>query len=141
MSKSLSLLILISISLSGCGGGGDGPSRASVEGQVTFSGEPVQSGFIQFIPQQGDEGAPVKLTIKDGKYDTSSDPLDNRGIPLATCRVEITATRDTGKQIKNMMGEMEPESEQYIPAKYNTDSELQTEITSDTDEVNYELVP
>ncbi len=141
MTKPLSLLMLLSITLSGCGGSGDGPKRASVEGQVTFSGEPVQSGFIQFIPQQGDDGAPVKLTIKDGKYATSSDPLDDRGIPLANCRVEITATRDTGKQVKNMMGEMEPEFEQYIPEKYNTDSELQTEIKSDTHEVNYELVP
>ncbi len=46
-------------------------------------------------------------------------------------RVEITASRPTGKQFRDLVGNMVTLEEQYIPAKYNTESKLEAEIGDD----------
>lgn len=50
----------------------DGPARYRVSGTVTFRGEPVPVGVIQFTPDssQGNNGPPGFADIKDGKFDT-----------------------------------------------------------------------
>ena len=70
------LLVLISFftSLSlavGCGE--SGPGRYDVSGTITYQGEPIPAGAIQFTPDssQGNEGAAGFATIKDGKFDTA----------------------------------------------------------------------
>ncbi len=137
-------IAMVALTLSllvGCGGSSDGIKRADVSGTVTFEGTPVERGFIQFVPVPGVEGAPVKLTIENGEYSSSSDPVDSRGIPVGENRVEITASRSTGKQIKNEMGEMEDEIEWYIPEKYNTNSELTMEIAPGDNPRDFTLTP
>ena len=47
----------------GCGGSG----LSTVEGKVTFEGEPVEEGSIVFEPKDG-VGRAVGGIIKDGKY-------------------------------------------------------------------------
>lgn len=123
--------------LAGCGGSGD-VTRGDVVGTVTFNGEPVGEGFIQFIPVPGVEGAPVKLWIRDGKFDSTSDEIDNRGIPVGMNRVEIIGRKATGKQIK-VMGELEDEVIQFIPARYNEESELQLDVPAKKITHNFEL--
>lgn len=133
-------IVLISL-ISGCGGGDGGPPRATIQGSVTFDGEPVEAGFIEFIPVVGVNAAPVKLTIASGAYNSATDPLDNRGVPIGNHKVVITSWKETGKEIKNVMGEMEQEVLQFIPEKYNTNSELKAEVTAQTSELNFELSP
>lgn len=52
-------------SVVGCGGG----SGSSLEGAVTYNGEPVQSGSISFMPVGG-VGTPFGAKIVDGRYET-----------------------------------------------------------------------
>lgn len=52
----------------GCGGGGDKP--IAVTGKVTFKGEPVTEGTVQFVDDATGRGAEVELK-PDGGYETS----------------------------------------------------------------------
>lgn len=136
----ISLGLMIAL-LGGCGGGGDEIDRSVVSGLVTFDGVPVKEGIITFIPTDGAAGAPVQLTIQDGNYNSAQDTLDDRGVVVGLNEVQILATKKTGKQIKNPMNEMEDEVLQYIPAKYNQQSELKQEIKPGKSTINFELVP
>jgi len=140
MGRYLAVVLVISF-LAGCGGGAEGPQRATVQGKVTFDGEPLESGFIEFIPDSGVNAAPVKLTISSGSYDTASDPMDDRGIPLGNHTVVVRSWKETGQEVKNEMGEMEQEVVQIIPEKYNTSTELKAEVTAETDTLDFDLIP
>ncbi|HWL09008.1 MAG TPA: hypothetical protein VNQ76_11405 [Planctomicrobium sp.] len=76
------LVLLSGISLLGiCGCGnqtGDSPERFPVSGTVTFQGEPVPVGSIQFSPDtsKGNTGPTGYASISNGKFDTS---LDGKG--------------------------------------------------------------
>src|SRR5262245_50489194 len=59
---SFTVLILCLASVLGCGGNG-----STVSGTVTFNGEPIENGHINFYPADG-KGAPVGGEIKNGKY-------------------------------------------------------------------------
>lgn len=120
--------------LPGCGAG-NAPERASIQGQVTFDGEPVEEGSIQFVPEQGVVGKPVATQISQGKYELSGD----KGPAVGKNKVVIQATRKTGKQVKDIMGEMVEERESYIPPKYNEQSELFIEIKSGSNTEDFSL--
>ncbi|MFN3161247.1 MAG: hypothetical protein ACE37I_18190 [Rubinisphaera brasiliensis] len=131
----LSLVFCVSlVGLAGCGSD-RGPQRASVEGTVTFNGDPVQTGSIQFVPVEGVVGKPVSAPISNGEFSLSS----GEGPAVGMNKVVINATRKTGKQKKNIMGEMEDEIEDFIPARYNAQTELQVEISSDGNTETFEL--
>ncbi|MFG0335766.1 MAG: hypothetical protein ACF8TS_20595, partial [Maioricimonas sp. JB049] len=61
----LLLVALAVFGLAGCGDGPayDGPTRFPLSGRVTFKGEPVASGMISFVPEDGNSnpaGGPVE---------------------------------------------------------------------------------
>jgi len=109
--------------LAGCGSGVDS-YRTSVEGTVTYQGKPLESGTIQFIPTKGVTGKPVALKITAGKYSSSKD----KGPAIGLNKVVIRASRKTGKQVENIMGEMEDEIIQYLPAKFNENTTLEVTL-------------
>jgi hypothetical protein len=57
--------------LAGCGGGSS-ITTYNVSGMVTFGGQPVPRGSIQFVPSgvEGKAGPAGTAEIVDGKYDT-----------------------------------------------------------------------
>jgi hypothetical protein len=61
---------LATIVLAGCAE--DGPHRIHVAGNVTWKGQPIQSGYVTFSPdvKQGNTGPQGIAWIKEGKYDT-----------------------------------------------------------------------
>ena len=65
------LIVLLFVTAMGCSSE-EGPPRYRVSGTVTFRGEPVPVGVIQFTPDssQGNSGPPGFADIKDGKFDT-----------------------------------------------------------------------
>jgi len=112
----------------GCGE--SGPERAEVRGTVTLDGTPVESGSISFIPIEGTNGA-YHLTRSDGPV-------------IGKHRVQILASRPTGRQIEAGEGADDPnamidEIEMYIPPEYNTKSKLTADIESGTNQVDFAL--
>lgn len=118
------LWLLALMLVSGCDRGpADAPPRVVVTGEVTWEGTPVSKGTIRFIPHP-DQDLPVAgAVIRDGRFHA-----DNKGgVPVGRHRVEITAVRPAEDVSLEEVTDAIPE-EQYLPAKFNTDSELELEI-------------
>jgi hypothetical protein len=143
LARSILPMFLMVPALIGCGGS-PGPERASIHGKVSFDGDPVSRGMIVFLPAEGTNGPSSGAEIKDGEYT----------IPEATgpvpggYRVEITATREEGNQTAPGVGGATggpsgaftgPSVTMYIPTKYNRDTELQCDVSSGKNELDFEL--
>jgi hypothetical protein len=116
--------------------------RATVSGKVTLDGQPLSSGQIRFLPTS-EQGGPVwSAWIKNGSYTTAG----TKGTPVGDLRVEINGFRTpawykpTEADPANDEAAMIPQ-EQYLSAKYNTQSELKMSIApgSGAVEKNWEL--
>ena len=109
--------------LLGCSAASD---RRGVEGTVTLDSGPLAKGSITFRPIEGTRGPTAGANITAGEFSISED----QGPFVGNYRVEITATRETGRQIRDPISKtMVDEFEQYIPTRYNQQSELTASIT------------
>jgi hypothetical protein len=114
------LLIL----LAGCGRSG----RHGLEGTVTLDGQPLPLGAIRFVPQPGTGGPSAGGEIRDGAFAIDSD----KGVFGGSFRVEITASRKTGNKVRDRAtGEAADIHAQFLPARYNSSSELTAEVQED----------
>jgi hypothetical protein len=118
--------------LAGCSG--SEVVRASVEGTVSFDGQPVESGMILFIPQPGVVGPPVQVMIEKGKYASPK----STGPTVGLNAVQLIAVRKTGRILK-IEGQDSAEEVQYLPKKYNEASKEMAEIKPGVNQFNYEL--
>ena len=129
-----SLLVLL---LAGCGGGGDG---VSISGSVSFKGQPVNDGMIQFVPDQGNFGGrSAGGTIVNGRYTIDS----KGGPPPGSYRVEVSSFREIREMTKEetggaMFGRTPGDlgatqdsmkiRENVVPAEFNTESKLSVNV-------------
>jgi hypothetical protein len=99
--------------------GGCGDKMCKVTGEVTFDGKPVESGEVQFTPEDPHHRTEVGQ-IKDGKFELRSTP--------GKMKVEVKASR----AIPGTKDPLNPGPiiDSYIPARYNTNTELTAEVTS-----------
>lgn len=112
------LLALVAI---GCGDS----RRQSIQGTVTVDGQPLPAGSIRFIPTKGVDGPSAGAEIVDGKFAVPKET----GTFSGTFQVQVTARRPAQTLTRNPeSGQMERGFEQYIPAKYNRQTELTAEV-------------
>ena len=126
-----------------CGTIGCGPNtKCSLRGSVSFNGEPVNEGSIRLDPVNIPNAQRAASTIEAGQFE----------IPIAddmlagAYRVTIYGLRSTGRQLKareNLSGGelgTVAETVQYIPQKYNRQTELTVELSAgeNTEEFNLE---
>ena len=106
--------------LVGCGR--SGPEMVTVSGTVTFEGRPVQEGRIRFRPAEGTRATVTGADIRDGKYTVTN----KGGVPVGTHRVEIEAlrARPGAGGGADIPGAPATSVQQYIPARYNKQTEL-----------------
>jgi len=138
-------LVIVGLALGGLAGcTKSGPERAALEGQVTFDGKPVESGAITLVPTEGTTGPSSGAEIKEGKY---SIPAESGPVP-GNYRVEIIATRKTGKQITPMPGQAVggpsgaatvDDIEMFVPPQYNRQSTLKIEVKSGANQEDFNL--
>jgi hypothetical protein len=126
---------LMTTLLAGCGDD-RGPERVVVSGTVTYNGKPIPDGSIRFVPTAA-SAAPISgAPIVAGRYKIES----RGGVAMGTYRVQIEAYRQAANQnapaapLRHGLptGEMR---EQYLPARHNTQTQLQTTIESGRREV------
>ncbi len=99
--------------LSGCS------ANHSVSGKVTLDDAPLQEGYIAFVPEGPGQGGGSQ--IADGKYSIQTLP--------GKYRVEITASKLMPLPDGQVgMDGAKEEVRQYIPAQYNTNTELKAEV-------------
>ena len=117
---------------------GCGSSLATVQGNVTFDGQPIEQGLIVFEPVDG-VGPVAGGAIQYGKYQLGTEANVTPGSKL----VRIRAMRATGKKIK--AGPPAPddamvdEIQQYIPDTYNEKSTLSAQIVAGNNAQNFDL--
>lgn len=110
----------------------NGLEKVIVSGEVTYRSEPVINGDILFYPVQGTQGPVSGASIQDGKYMAEG----KGGVPVGTHRVQIQAYR-AGRSRRAIPQEQAERlgmgggtREQYLPARFNSQSEIQTVIES-----------
>ena len=113
------LTLLACASLVGCGGAPDG--MVEVSGTVTWNGQPLETGFVSFIPDPSK--SPQAGTIENGHFKFNA--------YLGQNVVRILSERKAG-YVESMN---QYRYEQFIPAKYNEESELSEEVSEDGENV------
>ena len=122
VSLAVSLATVFCWGLVGCGASSD---RKSIEGTVTFDSQPVTKGSIAFLPLPGTASPTAGGDILDGQFAIP----DERSVYAGKFRVEITASRPTGRKITHpLTGALIDETQQYLPEKFNRESELEVEV-------------
>jgi hypothetical protein len=120
------VVLLIVGGIVGCGSRG----ACSLVGTASFAGEPIRQGSIRLDPIEVPGAKRAAARIVEGKFDISID----QGLLAGVYRVSIYGTRSTGRQIRpreNLHGGIQksiPESEQFIPDKYNNRTELTVDL-------------
>jgi hypothetical protein len=116
---------VILLAIAGCNREG----RTAVSGTVTFDGQPLTAGQIVFEPTSG--GRLGIAQISNGAYNMPA----IQGPTAGKYVVRITANRASGRKIKAGGGRdtqaLVDQNEQFIPAKYNNESELTAEVTNE----------
>ena len=126
-------MVLTSAIAIGCGGGvPDGPSVYTVEGTVSYSGQPLKDADLLVRTVDGKHAAGAKVT--DGKFVLKA--------PVGQSKVEITAMREIpGEFREENPGERVAVKEQFIPARYNSESTLQLDVKANQQDVAFNLEP
>ena len=132
--RSIVALSLVASGLLGCSGAV--VEKAEVEGTVTYNGNPVETGMIRFLPKDGTVGPMAAGAISFGKYKVTA----IGGVPIGNHKVEIEAwvERPDLRPADVPMAPMPREA--YIPAKYNTSTELEaTVVSGSTAPIDFDL--
>ena len=115
------LLSLLAVILAGCGDSG----RQSLQGTVTLDGQPLEAGYIRFRPEPGSSSPTAGGEIAGGRFSIGR----QGGTMAGRFRVEITASRPVGRTFVDIeTGEKVQDVEQYLPARYNSQTELEVEV-------------
>lgn len=135
-SGALAIALIVAMTV-GCGEKETGPERATINGTVTFNGKPIEKGMIEFIPTGNTKGPTSGGAIENGKYE-----IAEKGPTLGPHKVQIRATRNTGKMVDagpQTGGAKVEETEQYIPPEYNSKTTLEVSIVSGMNKLDFDL--
>jgi hypothetical protein len=115
-----------------------GPRRAAVSGHVTLDGQPIDEGVIQFLPVEGTLGPETGGVIAKGQYEIPQ----RRGAVVGTSRVELRASKKTGRKIQDPTGRpgvLTDEYKEMFPPSANTNSSLVREIKDDLNRLDFDI--
>ena len=129
------VMVLLPISLLvGCGDSG----RFPIKGSVKFDGTPVKKGYIVILPMPGTEGPAAGSDIIDGTFNVSAE----KGVFEGHFKVEIKGWRESKKMTEDFVtGEKYADPVQFLPAKFNTKSELTMDVEADKESYDFNLEP
>src|SRR5262245_46426761 len=123
-------MALIGLLLTGFGCGS--VSEGIVQGPVTLDGVPVATGAVTFVPMDG-ETATAGAMIKDGKFTAT--------VPVGRKKVVLSAPKVVGqkKLYPTADSPVMDVTEEKLPARYNTRTELELDVKPGVNPVAYEL--
>jgi len=131
---SVAALCGFSLLLTGCG------TPVTLSGNVNFNGAALPEGHLR-LDADGGGASSAKAKIVAGKFTV---PV-SEGLKPGRYRASITATRKTGKMIARQErlsgGEAKQieQIEQYIPERYNRQSELSVDVVAGDNTKDFNL--
>jgi hypothetical protein len=135
----LAMFCGICILVAACiGCGNKGPRRAAVSGHVTLDGELIDEGVIQFLPIEGTVGPETGGIIAKGQYDIPQE----RGPVVGKSRVELRASKKTGRKIQDPTGRPGTLTDEYremFPPSSNINSSLVREIKDELNTLDFDI--
>ena len=121
--------ILTSISACGCWSG-----QTTVEGDVTYDGQPVGVGRILFRPEN------PKATKRGGRFENGHYRLaPPEGPPVGNHKVEIHWLKPTGKKYRNEFQEELDVLAEGLPEKYNDKTTLTATVKPGHNVIDFRL--
>jgi hypothetical protein len=108
-------------------------NAAHLSGQIRLNGVPIENGSIRFTPTDG-KGPTAEVFIENGKYVVTTAPGPRR--------VEIRDRKVVGSRHLHKEDPSTPMVdvvEVTVPARYNTASELTTNLESGSKTQDFEL--
>ena len=100
---------------------GCGPAPATVRGEVTVDGVPVDLGNITYSPADAN-GVPGTVDIKDGKYEMKT-VIGKKFVAISALKV-IDKKKDSDSEHFIWVDI----TEERLPPRYNTETELRHEL-------------
>jgi hypothetical protein len=125
------LVLLMLLGLGGVVlGSGCGPGTATIDGEVTVDGKPLEKGVISYTPADGN-GAPVTAEVRNGRYEVRT--VAGRKV------VQISAPIVVGqrKEHKGPGAALIDITEESLPPSCNSKSELTFEATAGANTKNW----
>lgn len=122
-------LLLLMLAVAGCDSGE--MDRVVVSGAVTYNGRPIELGQIRLVPDQNTIAPTSGAAIIDGHYAINT----KGGVPVGSHRVEIfgyekgASPGEQGRDLRSNAGEIV--GRQYLPARFNSKSELVLNVRSE----------
>jgi hypothetical protein len=119
-------VIVATWSASGCF---SGKAKYDVQGQVTLDGHPLEEGSILLVPTDATTGTTTGGQITQGQFRLTG----AQAAPPGEYKVEIRATRKSGRMVQKAMGapgELMPEMIEAVAPRFNTASQLRVVVTS-----------
>jgi hypothetical protein len=125
------LAIALAFATVGCGGG----NEATVEGIVTFDGQPLNRGTVSFIPEAGGAGAMATIA-PDGTFEARTG--STAGLQPGEYTITVQAREDSVMPAK---GALPMPGELITPKKYGSASTsgLRATINAGDNELKLEL--
>lgn len=133
------LAAVLSIAVLGCGGS-DGPEMQQVRGQVTLDGKPIETGEIIFRPLDADVRSDAG-TIENGTFSFPT-TAGRKLVEISAMGIVEGKQASAGGNPGDPIGPDNPAHvfEELVPARYNSESKLNAEVTPDGDnEFNFKL--
>lgn len=138
----------------GCGGGDGLDKRYKVSGKVTYKGQPVEKGTINFLPEKP-EGRGANGQIVNGEYSlTTQEPGDgafpgNYSVTVDALNADMSVAEAAAKKKgatsvaipQDMVAKAYKNAKNAVPAKYSqpASSGLKAEVKQSSNTINFDL--
>lgn len=123
MKSRITVVGVVSLVLLPLGCGSDRPDIGYVTGVVTFEGKPLANAEVTFEPRG--KRFSFGKTDEEGRYEMTY-IRDEKGVAVGECVVRITLDDPNSPR-------------QFIPLKYNANSELTAEVKPGKNEFDFDL--
>lgn len=138
----------------GCGDDTGLAKRYAVSGTVTYNGEPVEQGQINFIPAKGDDAnaRPANGTIEKGQYSLTTATPNDGALPgeykvavtsksVDSSKVLETIAKQGGGGRQQDTAKATAKAKNLVPAKYQLGdtSGLTATVKEQSNTVNFDL--
>lgn len=135
----LQCIVCIAMLISVVGCADKGMDKTIVQGIVSYDGAPVANGEIMLYPLEGTIGPASGAAIVDGKYVIEA----KGGVPVGNHAVKIvafTVAPSNEGDMVSMSAGPGTGRQNYIPAKYNEQSELTMSVESSDEAITRDFI-